>query len=115
MCIRDRVEWLQQRLFILEPIHGSLVRFTMETDIGDARQPHLGGRVHRTEVEEVSAIQQVLFDIAHAVFDPPVLIAFRNVAGRDDKPPMTSEIQILRIEDRRFAYQAAEHLSLIHI
>jgi hypothetical protein len=51
--VGHRVEGLQQRLLVLEPIHGSLVRFTMETHIGDARQPHLGGRVHRTEVEEV--------------------------------------------------------------
>ena len=81
----------------------------MDAHIGDGRQPDFGGRIDGTEVEEVQTIQEVLLDVADAVLDTPLLVAFGDSARRDVKPPMPGEIQIARIEHWRFADDATEH------
>ena len=85
------------------------MRLAMNAHIGDGRQPHLGGRIDRAEIEEVQTVQEVLLDVTDPVLDPTLFVALGEVAGGDVKPPVPREISKARIEHRRFTDHASEH------
>ena len=59
------------------------MRLAMKAHIGDGRQPHVGGRIDRAEVEEVQTVEEVLLNIPDTVFHSPLLISLGEVARRD--------------------------------
>ena len=85
------------------------MRLAMDAHIGDGVEPHLGGGVHRAEVEEVQTIQEVFFDVTDAVLDAALFVTLGDVARGDVKSPMTCEIEVSRIEHRGFTDHALEY------
>jgi hypothetical protein len=107
--VGHRIERTQVWLLGLEQIHRPLMRLAVNAHIGDGLKPDLGGRVHRAEVEEVLTVEEVLFDIADAVFHASFFVAFADGARRNVKAPMSGEIEIAGIEHRRFTDQPLEY------
>ena len=81
----------------------------MHAHVGHCVHPQLGGGLHRREVDELLAGQEVLLDVAHAVLHPPLLPTRGHVAGADLEAPMAREVEVLGIEDGCGADQALEH------
>jgi len=61
-------------LLLLEQIDRPLMRFPMDPNISDGRQPDFGGRIDRAEVKEVQTVQEVLLDVADAILDTAFLV-----------------------------------------
>jgi hypothetical protein len=51
-----------------------------------------GGRIHGIEIRDVQAVEEVLFDLADAVFDAAFFVAFADVAGHDIKTTVSGKI-----------------------
>ena len=68
------------------------MRFAMDAHVGDGVEPELGSRVDGAELEQVQTVEEVLLDVAHAVLDPPFLVALGDVTRADVKAPMPGEI-----------------------
>jgi hypothetical protein len=77
--------------------------------VGHRVHPQLGGGLHRAEVDEFLAGEEVLLDVAHGVLHPSLLPTRGDVAGGDLEAPMAREVQVLGVEDRRRTDQPLEH------
>src|SRR5437899_5891015 len=100
---------LQMRTLLLEQIARPLMGFTVDAHIGDGVEPEACGGVDRAKVAELEPVEEVLFDVANGVFHAPFFMRLPHVASGNVKAVVAREIQIPRIEHRRFAGETLEH------
>src|SRR6266446_970013 len=89
------------RLFFLKQVHWPLVSLTMNANVGDGCQPDLSGGIDSAEVIEVETIQEIFFDIPDSVFDAAFFVAFADITSGNSESPVSSEVEVARIEYRR--------------
>jgi len=61
---------------------GFLIGLAVDTNVGDGVAPLDGGGVEGRKGRDFQSVKEVLFDVADAVFDPALFVAFANIAGR---------------------------------
>src|SRR5215472_9592080 len=96
------------RSLLHQQIDGALLRLTVNAYVGDGVKPELCGGLDGGEFGQLEAVEEILFDIAHAGFDAPLLIATSNVARFNGKAMVAGEIEVTRIEHRCDAGQALQ-------
>ena len=113
--LRDRgdVEGVQGErpqvgLFTVPKLDGRCAGFAVDADIGDGVEPVLGGGGEHAEVGDVEAVQEILFHVAHGVFDPSLFVTLADVTRHDAKAHVRSKVLVLGIEHGRLARQALE-------
>lgn len=103
------VEPLEVQALLVEHIDGPALRGAVHAHVGHRVHPQLRGRLHRREVDELLAGEEILLDEADAVLDTALLPTRGDVAGGDLKAPMAGEVEVLGVEDGHYADQALEH------
>jgi hypothetical protein len=71
-------------------------------------QPVPGSGIQGVEVVDLKTREEVLFDVAHAVFHPAFLVAFAHMARGNGQATVGGNVDILGIEPRRFPPGALE-------
>src|SRR5260370_30233784 len=99
-------------LFGGEQIDGALVRLPVDAHVRDGIEPDSGRGVDRTEPGELKPVEEIFFDVSHAVFHPAFLVAFAYVAGNDVESPVVRGIEVAWIDYRRLANQPLQHRGL---
>ena len=59
-----------------------------------------GGGVEGRKGRDFQSVKEVLFDVANAVFDPALFVAFTNIAGHGLEAIMSGKVQVTGIEER---------------
>ena len=65
----------------------------MQTHIGHGLKPLPGSGIERTEVGELETGEEILLDVAHAVFHPAFFIAFAHIAWGNRKAVVGGKIR----------------------
>ena len=84
----------------------------MDADVGHGIHPLTAGGVERAEGGEFQAVKEVLFDVAHAVLNPPFFIGFTHLTGDGGEAIMSGKVQIARIKARGHARQVLPDTAL---
>lgn len=85
---------------------GGAGALAVDAHVGNGIEPESGCGVDGAEFGQFEPVQEVLLDVAHAVLDTPLLVAFAGVAGNDVELPVARGIEVARIEYRRLSTPA---------
>ena len=99
----------EMRSFLQQQIDGSLLCLAVDAHVGDGIEPDLCGGLDGSELGQLEAVEEILFDVANAGFDASLLVGACNIAGFDGKAMMAGKVQISRIEHRGDADEALQH------
>ena len=85
------------------------VRCAVSAHIGHGIHPLAAGDVESIQMgRQLEAGQEVLLDVADAVFDPALFVAFAHSASAGFEAVVSREVQVAWVEDRAFAARMGE-------
>src|ERR1019366_2574580 len=82
------VEPLQMSAFFFKAIDRALVGRLVHAHVGYRVYPQRSRGLHRGEVSQLEASQEILFNVADSILNPSLLVAAAYVAGADLETPM---------------------------
>src|SRR5215469_17849117 len=88
------------RSLLPQQIDRSLLCLAVDAHVGDRIEPDLCGGVDGGEFGELEAVEEILFDVAHARLDASFFVRPCNIAGCDGEAVVACKVQITRIEHR---------------
>lgn len=92
---------------------GALAGLGVDADIGHGFHPVPGRRVHGGKSRrDVQTGKEVLFDVAHSVFNPPFFVCAPHVAGAGFEAVVGGKVQIARVEGGLLAHGVAQYTRL---
>ena len=86
----------EQGLFLGKPLAGFGAGFTVDAHVGYGVQPRSASRVERLKGGDFQAVEEVLFDVTHAVLHAPLFVGLPDLAGHGDKAVVGGEVQVTR-------------------
>ena len=84
----------EQGLFLGKPLAGFGAGFTVDAHVGYGVQPRSASRVERLKGGDFQAVEEVLFDVTHAVLHAPLFVGLPDLAGHGDKAVVGGEVQV---------------------
>src|ERR1019366_835808 len=104
--IRQRMQGLE--LFLSEEFLGRFVGLAVNPNIGHRVQPIARGRIDQGKIRQLQTVEEVLFDVAHAVFNAAFFLGLPDATGPELEAVMVGKIQVTRVEDYRAGRSAQD-------
>src|SRR5216684_3058582 len=102
----------EQGLLLEEAFKGFAAGLAVNADVGYRVQPMTGGGIDGAKGGDFQTVEEVFFDIPHAVFYAPLFVAFFDLASHRGKAVVGGKVQVARIKARLHAGQVFQHAHL---
>src|SRR5581483_4396519 len=102
----------EQGLLLDEAFKGFAAGLAVNADVGYCVHPLTGDGIDGAKGGDIQTVEQVFFDIPHAVFHTPLFVAFFDLASHRGKAVVGGKIQVARIKARFHAGQVFQHAHL---
>jgi hypothetical protein len=110
--VRQGGQWPEQGLLLGEALEGLAVGLAMNAHVGHGVHPLAGGGIEGAERGDFQAIEEVFFDVTHAVLDAAFFVALPDLTGDRAKAVMGGKVQEARIKTRFHPRGMFQHAGL---